>query len=101
MLFKLCGVVHVSNCFTHVDRRRFAMKTKVIRIISIVMLVILILALVTLTAGAVAKANLAKQYPAPGQLVDVGGYKMHIHCTGQGSPTVILEAGMGNYSLFL
>ena len=75
------------------------MKTKVIRIISIVMLVILILALVTLTAGAVAKANLAKQYPAPGQLVDVGGYKMHINCIGQGSPTVILEAGLGDYSL--
>lgn len=76
------------------------MKTKVVRIISILMLVVLILALGTLIAGAIAKANLAKLYPAPGQLVDVGSYKMHINCTGQGSPTVILEAGMGNYSLF-
>ena len=72
------------------------MKTKIRRIFSILMLVILILALVTLTAGAIAKANLAKRYPAPGQLVDVGGYKLHIHCTGQGSPTIILEAGMGD-----
>ena len=32
----------------------------------------------------------------PGQLVDVGGYKMHIDCTGQGSPTVILESGLGD-----
>jgi pimeloyl-ACP methyl ester carboxylesterase len=31
-------------------------------------------------------------YPAPGQLVDVGGYRLHLYCTGQGSPTVILEA---------
>ena len=76
------------------------MKTNVVRIISIVMLVVLILALVTLTAGAIAKSNLAKQYPAPGQLVDVGGYKMHINCTGQGSPTVILAAGSLEYSLF-
>jgi len=76
------------------------MKTKIRRIFSILMLIILILGLVTLTAGAIAKSNLAKQYPAPGQLVDVGGYKMHINCTGQGSPTVILEAGMGNYSLY-
>jgi len=76
------------------------MKTKVVRIISIVLLVVLILTLGTGIAGAIAKSNLAKQYPAPGQLVDVGGYKLHINCTGQGSPTVILEAGMGNYSLF-
>ena len=32
-----------------------------------------------------------RTYPAPGQLVDVGGYKMHITCSGQGSPTVILD----------
>ena len=76
------------------------MKTKAFRIISILMLVILILALVTGIAGAIAKANLVKQYPAPGQLVDVGGYKMHINCTGQGSPTVILAAGSLEYSLF-
>jgi pimeloyl-ACP methyl ester carboxylesterase len=35
-------------------------------------------------------------HPMPGQLVDVGGYKMHIYCTGEGSPTVILDAGMGD-----
>ena len=32
----------------------------------------------------------------PGQLIDVGGYKMHIDCTGQGSPVVILDAGLGD-----
>ena len=74
------------------------MKTKLFRIGSIVMLVVLILALVVLAAGAIAKSNLAKQHPAPGQLVDVGGYKLHINCVGQGSPTVILEAGWGDYS---
>jgi pimeloyl-ACP methyl ester carboxylesterase len=75
------------------------MKTKAFRIISILMLAIIILALGTLIAGAIAKANLAKQYPAPDQLVDVGGYKMHINCTGQGSPTVILEAGSMEFSV--
>lgn len=69
------------------------MKKKLFRISSIIMLVILVLVLVTLTAGAIAKSNLAKQHPAPGQLVDVGGYKLHIHCMGEGSPTVILESG--------
>jgi pimeloyl-ACP methyl ester carboxylesterase len=34
--------------------------------------------------------------PPPGRLVDVGGYKMHIDCTGQGSPVVVLDAGLGD-----
>jgi len=75
------------------------MKSKALRIIVILLMVILILSIVTLSAGAIAKTNLAKQYPAPGQLVDVGGYKMHIYCTGQGSPTVILASGMSDFSV--
>jgi pimeloyl-ACP methyl ester carboxylesterase len=34
-------------------------------------------------------------YPPPGQLVDVGGYRLHVYCIGEGSPTVVLEAGSG------
>jgi len=74
------------------------MKKKLFRIGSIVMLVILVLVILTLTAGAIAKSNLAKKHPAPGQLVDVGGYKLHINCTGQGNPTVVLDAGAGSFS---
>jgi pimeloyl-ACP methyl ester carboxylesterase len=32
------------------------------------------------------------KYPPPGQLVDVGGYRLHIYCTGNGNPTVILDS---------
>jgi pimeloyl-ACP methyl ester carboxylesterase len=35
------------------------------------------------------------RYPPPGRLVDVGGRRLHILCAGEGSPTVILEAGLG------
>ena len=59
----------------------------------------LVLGVFTWLAGASAKASLVKQYPAPGQLVDVGGYKMHIFCTGQGSPTVIMDAGNNDFSV--
>ncbi|HEV8190033.1 MAG TPA: alpha/beta hydrolase [Ktedonobacterales bacterium] len=38
-------------------------------------------------------------YPAPGQLVDVGGYRLHLSCTGSGTPTVIMEAGGGETAL--
>jgi pimeloyl-ACP methyl ester carboxylesterase len=41
-----------------------------------------------------------RKYAAPGSLIDVGGFKMHIYCTGQGSPTVILEALSGGFSSY-
>ena len=40
----------------------------------------------------------AAAYPAPGQLIDVGGHRLHLHCTGSGSPTVVLEPGLGEAS---
>jgi pimeloyl-ACP methyl ester carboxylesterase len=42
----------------------------------------------------VATAIDQRSYPPPGQLVDVGGYRLHINCEGTGSPTVVLESGM-------
>jgi pimeloyl-ACP methyl ester carboxylesterase len=51
-----------------------------------------ILALAGATYQAVATQIDQRNYPPPGQLVDVGGYKLHITCIGEGSPTVILEA---------
>jgi pimeloyl-ACP methyl ester carboxylesterase len=38
------------------------------------------------------------RYPAPGRLVDVGGYHLHLNCIGQGSPTIVLSSGAGGYS---
>jgi pimeloyl-ACP methyl ester carboxylesterase len=36
--------------------------------------------------------------PPPGQLVDIGGYRLHLWCTGDGAPAVILDAGLGGTS---
>lgn len=36
--------------------------------------------------------------PAPGRMLDVGGAAMHIHCTGKGAPTVVLEAGATGFA---
>lgn len=60
---------------------------------------ILILGAVTWMAGRSARNKLISQYPAPGQLVDVGGYKMHIYCLGEGNPTIVLEAGHSDFSI--
>ncbi|GJG85967.1 hypothetical protein tb265_11480 [Gemmatimonadetes bacterium T265] len=39
----------------------------------------------------------------PGRLVDLGGYRLHLYCTGlragHGSPTVVLSPGAGDFSV--
>jgi pimeloyl-ACP methyl ester carboxylesterase len=45
-----------------------------------------------------AEAADAKTYPPPGELVDVGGHRLHVNCTGTGRPTVIIVAGLGDWS---
>jgi pimeloyl-ACP methyl ester carboxylesterase len=36
----------------------------------------------------------AREYPAQGRLIDIGGRHMQIDCRGSGVPTVVLEAGL-------
>ena len=37
-------------------------------------------------------------YAPPGKLVDIGGYRLHLNCTGKNGPTVVLIAGAGDFS---
>ena len=37
-------------------------------------------------------------YIAPGQLVDIGGRRINLYCTGSGAPTVVLMAGISSWS---
>jgi pimeloyl-ACP methyl ester carboxylesterase len=60
--------------------------------------ILLVLALVGYIYEPIAEARDAKAYPPPGQMVDVGGYRLHINCTGEGSPTVVVESGWGDFS---
>jgi pimeloyl-ACP methyl ester carboxylesterase len=61
---------------------------------------LLILVLVLAAAGFlyenISEARDRRFHPMPGRLVDVGGYKLHINCTGQGTPAVILDSGLGD-----
>ena len=59
---------------------------------------IVVLMLVGAIYESLAEAADAKDYPPPGQLVDVGGHRLHINCTGTGSPAVVIEAGLGDWS---
>ena len=60
--------------------------------------ILLGLALVGYLYEPLAEAADAKAYPPPGQLVDVGGHRLHINCTGSGSPTVVIVSGLGDWS---
>jgi pimeloyl-ACP methyl ester carboxylesterase len=72
------------------------------RILLIVALVIVSLSLTGFLYQTIASAVDASSYPAPGRLIDVGGYRLHLSCNGTsrpGSPTVILDAGLNETSL--
>ena len=45
------------------------------------------------------EAQQPQRYEPPGRLIDIGGRKLHLHCAGTGSPTVILVAGGGAFSI--
>ena len=53
--------------------------------------------LVGAVAERVIRARVARQYPALGQLVDIGGRRIQIDCRGAGSPTVVLESGLDTF----
>ena len=59
---------------------------------------IVVLGLVGAIYESAAEAADVRAYPPPGQLVDVGGYRLHINCVGTGSPTVVIDAGWGDWS---
>jgi pimeloyl-ACP methyl ester carboxylesterase len=47
----------------------------------------------------VAESNPQTDIPrAPGKMVNVGGHRMHFLCAGSGSPTVVIESGLGDFS---
>jgi len=43
----------------------------------------------------VASAVLERRYPPPGRMVSVEGHNLMLYCTGEGSPTVVIETGVG------
>jgi pimeloyl-ACP methyl ester carboxylesterase len=65
-----------------------------------IFLVLIVVALFLTIAGMIYEnifeARDRRFNPMAGKRFDVGGYKMHIDCTGEGSPAVILESGLGD-----
>jgi pimeloyl-ACP methyl ester carboxylesterase len=53
---------------------------------------LLVLLLIGATYQGVATALERRRFPHPGRLIDAGGHQLHLFCTGNGTPTVVLEA---------
>jgi pimeloyl-ACP methyl ester carboxylesterase len=59
-------------------------------------------ALIVMTPTAIAQDSSQPPYSAPGKLVDVGGWRLHLNCSGEArssQPAVVLEAGLGDFSV--
>lgn len=63
-----------------------------------ILLGLLTLVVLLIAGGAiyerVSRYRASVNYPPQGKLVDIGGRKIHLDCRGQGSPTVVFEAGL-------
>jgi pimeloyl-ACP methyl ester carboxylesterase len=59
-------------------------------------------ALALASVGGLAETVALHRHPAsmamPGTSYDVGGHRLHLQCTGTGSPTVVLVSGLGGMS---
>lgn len=79
-------------------KQRSRVVTWLVRILIALVVIIASLVVGGLVYQAVGEANDARAYPPPGKLVNVNGLNLHLYCTGEGSPTVILEAMASNNS---
>ncbi|MFN8638423.1 MAG: alpha/beta fold hydrolase [Dehalococcoidia bacterium] len=71
---------------------------RIFRLLAAPVAVLAFLALVGMLWESRSEAADALAYPPPGHLIDVGGYRLHLVCTGSGSPTVVIDAGLGDWS---
>src|SRR4030095_679649 len=88
----------------HPTWQRTGMPTLALRAVLAVLAAALLLSIgdVVLAQPTAAPALVEDQrllpYVEPGQLVDIGGRRIHLHCTGAGGPTVILMSGLASWS---
>ena len=60
---------------------------------------LLVLSAIGVTFQYIATKSGERRYPPSGKLVDIGGYRLHLNCSGEGVATVIMDSGAGGNSL--
>lgn len=76
-----------------------SLKQRFFRVGRVLVTVIIGLLIVGAAYQHLAERRDLRQSPAPGALVDARGTGLHLYCVGDGSPTVIIEAGLNDFSV--
>ena len=79
----------------HPARKHSSIRLWSTRIVAVGIALVVFAASLGVIEQAIFAARSRRRYQAPGRLVDVAGYQMHINCMGNGTPTVIMESGLG------
>ncbi|MEO7222533.1 MAG: alpha/beta hydrolase [Devosia sp.] len=92
--------LHLDQVSTAVPRpRRMRLARKIASVAGGTLAVFAIIAAAGAAYEQIAGSGDAAAYPPTGRLVDVGGHELHLDCRGQGTPTVVMDAGLGKSSL--
>jgi len=68
---------------------------RLVRVLGVLVSSLVLLALTaSLVVRQIAVHRAKRNFPPPGRIVEIDGRVSHIYCTGQGSPTILLESGL-------
>ena len=99
----LIAILIVALCIRRLRTLRHTQHRKWRRITEWVLLSFAVLVCAFLAGSTIYNAAALRYYRAiyspSGKIYSVNGHDMHLYCTGAGSPTIILDAGLGDDSL--
>ncbi|MEE9252904.1 MAG: alpha/beta hydrolase [Thermodesulfobacteriota bacterium] len=70
-------------------------------IVVVTLMLFMLLAAAGMVYQRVLTARDALRFPPPGRLYKVGLIYLHMSCIGEGEPTIIMDSGIGSWSIFL
>jgi pimeloyl-ACP methyl ester carboxylesterase len=99
----LIGSLVAFFVIRHMRSRPTKPSSRWMRLVDRSILLVLLMGSVALAASssfnALALLRFRALNPPAGEMVLVNGYKMHLNCSGSGSPTLVLDSGLGNDAL--
>ncbi len=99
ILIVVAGILFLTLAIRRLRSPRLQSRGRARRITEYVLLSVVLLLAGFMVLGTVwnitAHDRSVAAHPAPGRMYNVNGYKMHMWCMGQGSPTLLIESGLG------
>ena len=89
----------MSQIYRNVPVKRGSILRRLAKIAAVLVIILALLAGSGAVYQAISEANDLHRYLPHGSLYDIGGYRLHLDCSGNGSPTIILDSGLGSPGL--